>query len=64
MKFPGSIKVRIEVPGQSAWYATSLQHKSTPERTVVYLNQLALRQGTGATYALATQAEYDTYKGR
>ena len=61
-KFPGSIKVRIEVPGQPAWFATSLKHKDTPEATVVHLNKLAKRQGTGATYATASQAEYDAYK--
>ena len=62
MKFPGSIKVRIEVPGQPHWFATSLLHKATPEDTVAYLNRVAQpQQGAAATYTLATQAEYDAY---
>ena len=62
MKFPGSIKVRIEVPGQGPWFATSVQHRVTPEKTVEFLNKLAKKQGTGASYTLATQAQYDEYK--
>lgn len=62
MKFPGSIKVRIEVPGQAPWFATSLLHKATPEKTVEHLNKLAKQQGTGAVYALASQQDYDAYK--
>lgn len=62
MKFPGSIKVQIQVPGQRPWFATSIMHKATPEKTVVYLNRLARLQGTGATYTLATQDQYDAHR--
>ena len=63
-RFPGSIKVRIEVPNQTPWYATSVLHKATPEKTVAYLNRRAQQQGIGASYFLATQAEYDAYKSK
>jgi hypothetical protein len=61
MNFPDSIKVRIEVPGRPAWFATSPKHKATPEETVVHLNELAKLQGTEVTYTLASQKEYAAY---
>ena len=62
MNFPGSIKVRIEVPNQPAWFATSLMYKTTPEKTVEFLNEAAVKQRTGAVYTLATREQYDAYK--
>lgn len=64
MKFPGSIKVRVEVPGLPISFATSLKVKDTPEKTVEWLNKESQRQGIGAVYTLATQEEYDAYRGR
>jgi hypothetical protein len=65
-KYPGSIKVRISYPGTSMpdWIVTSLKVKSTPERTVEYLNHLAKKKGIHATYTLATQAEYDAARAK
>ena len=61
-KFPGSIKVRVEVQGQPSWVTTGVMHKDTPEKTVEFLNKRAKQQGIKATYTLATQAEYDAYR--
>lgn len=63
-KFPGSIKVKITHPKLPDWYATSLMIGKTPEGTVMKLNALAARQGTGASYTLATEKEYWDYRAR
>ena len=63
MTFPGTIKVRITHPLGGTWFATSLLHKSTPEKTVAFLNKRSAATGLLATYALASQQEYDAYRG-
>jgi hypothetical protein len=61
-KFPGSIKVKITHPELPDWYATSLKLAATPEKTVAMLNKMPIKQGSPATYTLATDAEYWAYR--
>jgi hypothetical protein len=61
-KFPGTIKVRVKVPGQPDMISTSLMHRSTPEKTVAFLNKTAVTLNLGSTYSLATEAEYWEYR--
>lgn len=61
-KFPGSIKVGITGADGKEWFATSLMAKSTPEKTVAYLNKLSKERNLGSTYRLATEAEYMAYR--
>lgn len=62
MKFPGSIRVHVKVQGLPDAVQTSLKCKSTPEKTVEYLNKLAKDKGIPATYSLATEEEYWAYR--
>jgi hypothetical protein len=61
-KFPGTIKVKIQHPELPDWYATSLKLAATPEKTVEMLNKMAIKQGTQATYTLATEDQYWAYR--
>lgn len=62
-KFPGSIKVGITGADGKEWFATSPMVKSTPEKTVAYLNKLSKERNLGSTYRLATLQEYMAYRG-
>lgn len=58
------IRVRISSPGLADWFVTSPQVKATPADTVNYLNKVARRRRVPATYALATEAEYQAYRNQ
>lgn len=62
LKFFGTIRVHVKCPGLPDAVLSSGMHKETPEKTVKYLNDMAKRRGTGSTYRLATEAEYQAYQ--
>jgi uracil phosphoribosyltransferase len=64
MKFPGSFKVRVTIPGQEPYCATSLLHKATPEKTIAFLHVVAARKGIDATYEAISDDEYWAYRNR
>ena len=58
------IRVKITMSTGEVWYASSMQVKSTPERTVNYLNILSRDKRLGSTYELATEEEYTNFRER
>lgn len=61
-KFPGSIRVKVQVKGLPDAIQTCLKHKATPELTIDFLNRTARRQGLSTVYTLATEEEYQAYR--
>jgi hypothetical protein len=64
MKFPGSFKVKVSIKGQPDSFMTALLTNKTEANTVAYLNHAAKLSHLPATYAVATQAEYNAYKAQ
>lgn len=58
------IRVRISSPGMADWFATAPPSRSSPVCVVNYLNKVARRRRVPATYALATEAEYQAYRNQ
>lgn len=56
------IRTKITMGDGQVWYATSMQVKSTPERTIEYLNHLAKKQGLKSRYELASEEDYQKYR--
>jgi hypothetical protein len=57
-----TVYVKITMSAGDVWYSSSLQHKSTPEKTVKHLNDVAKLKNIGATYELATREQYVAYR--
>lgn len=44
------------------WYATAIDSKDSPKATIKYLNKVAEYRKISATYELATEQEFWTYR--
>ena len=52
---------KITMADGAVWFASS-RMVGTPERTLATVQRTAKRRNVGATYALATREEYDSYR--
>jgi hypothetical protein len=58
------IQITAQEPGkpQDVWYATAPPHSGSDAQLVERLNRIAKKRGVLATYAIATEGQYQQYK--